>query len=232
MLNAGVVVFPGSNCDQDMVRALQRLGVKVVKLWHKEADLQGVDLVVLPGGFSYGDYLRTGAVARFSPIMNSVIAHANAGKPLLGVCNGFQILCEAHLLPGVLVRNDSLHFNCSNVYLKPATRNTAITADLDPAMALKIPIAHGEGRFIAAQPVIDELVAGDQIIFKYCDADGDETADSNPNGSTLNIAGITNSGRNIFGLMPHPERAADDLLHNTDGALILQSLINNVLQLA
>ena len=226
----GVLVFPGSNCDDDAVRVLgDVMGQDVVKVWHKEKTLPDVDCVIVPGGFSYGDYLRCGAIARFSPIMQAVVEFANAGGLVYGICNGFQILCEAHLLPGVLLRNSNQKFICKNIYLKPTTRNSALTADLDLNKALKIPIAHAEGRYYADDVTLQKLVANDQILFKYCDENGNFTEGSNPNGSLLDIAGICNEGRNVFGMMPHPERAAEPELGNTDGLLMLESLLSSVL---
>ena len=225
----GVVVFPGSNCDDDMVHVLSEvLGQEVEALWHKDTDLSGFttnDCIVLPGGFSYGDYLRAGAIARFSPIMQSVIDFANKGGYVWGICNGFQILCEAGLLPGVLLRNANQKFICKNVFLKAGTTNSAITSKVSPDQALKIPIAHAEGRFYADEETLQELAAQDQILFRYCNADGTVDAAANPNGALENIAGICNKGRNVFGMMPHPERAAEDLLGNTDGRLLFESLL-------
>lgn len=224
----GVVVFPGSNCDQDMIDALGGvLKQNVVKLWHKDTDLQGVDFVVLPGGFSYGDYLRSGAIARFSPIMTEVINHANRGGYVMGVCNGFQILCEAGLTPGALLHNNTQKFMCKNVYIKKQSNSTIITQNVDAALALKIPIAHGEGRYFDAPDAIKKLNDNDQVLFRYCDAQGAITKESNPNGSLENIAGVTNAGKNVFGMMPHPERAVDTNLLNTDGL----SIFNGLLQL-
>lgn len=225
----GVVTLPGSNCDHDMIYVLRNImKVETVELWHKDHDLQNVDMVVLPGGFSYGDYLRSGAIARFSPIMEEVIAFANKGGYVLGVCNGFQILTESHLLPGALLHNVNHQFICKNVYLKTQTLNSAITADLDLDRAYKIPIAHGEGRFFASDDVLKKLNDNDQILFRYCDADGNITDAANPNGTSENIAGITNAGRNVFGMMPHPERAADTNLGNTDGIAMFESLLNHM----
>ncbi|MEQ1733371.1 MAG: phosphoribosylformylglycinamidine synthase subunit PurQ [Bacteroidia bacterium] len=224
----GVVVFPGSNCDQDMIDALGGvLKQDVVKLWHKDTDLQGVDFVVLPGGFSYGDYLRSGAIARFSPIMTEVINHANRGGYVMGVCNGFQILCEAGLTPGALLHNNTQKFMCKNVYIKKQSNSTIITQAVDATLALKIPIAHGEGRYFDAPDAIKKLNDNDQVLFRYCDAQGAITNESNPNGSLENIAGVTNAGKNVFGMMPHPERAVDTNLLNTDGL----SIFNGLLQL-
>ncbi|TNF45739.1 MAG: phosphoribosylformylglycinamidine synthase subunit PurQ [Bacteroidetes bacterium] len=221
----GVVTFPGSNCDEDMVYVLQDLmGQKVERLWHKDTDLKGVDFVVLPGGFSYGDYLRSGAIAKFSPIMNEVVAHANRGGYVMGICNGFQILTESGLLQGALLHNNNQKFICKNVYLKPSSSSSAITEGLENK-AYKIPIAHGEGRFYAPEEMLKSIQDNDQVIFKYCNEEGEVNDDDNPNGSLLNIAGITNPSKNVFGMMPHPERAADRTLGNTDGKAILESLL-------
>lgn len=213
----GVVVFPGSNCDRDMIDALQNdLKQEVIPLWHKDKDISMFttdDCIVLPGGFSYGDYLRCGAIARFSPMMQSVIEFANRGGKVLGVCNGFQILCESGLLPGVLLRNANQKFICKNVFIKNG----------DEA-ALKIPIAHGEGRYYASDEVLQQLEANNQVIYRYCSQDGDINEDSNPNGTVFNIAGICNEGRNVFGMMPHPERACSESLHNIDGKIVFKTL--------
>ena len=223
----GVVVFPGSNCDHDMIYVLKKkLGQEVVALWHKEKDLQDVDFVVLPGGFSYGDYLRSGAIARFSPIMDEVIRFAERGGHVLGICNGFQILCEAHLLPGALLHNPSHRFICSNAYIRSETTHSLVTASVEPGKALKIPIAHGEGRFFAGEDALKSLNDNQQVLFRYCDAEGNVTDGANPNGSLENIAGICNTGRNVFGMMPHPERACDDELGNEDGRQIFEGIIN------
>ena len=215
----GVVVFPGSNCDRDMQDALQQdLHQEVIMLWHKDKDISMFstdDCLVLPGGFSYGDYLRCGAIARFSPMMQSVIDFANRGGKVLGVCNGFQILCESHLLPGVLLRNANQQFVCKNVYIKGVGAETAA----------QIPVAHGEGRYFAAENILDELEANNQVIYRYCDAEGQITAAANPNGAIRNIAGICNSQGNVFGMMPHPERACTAALGNTDGRRIIQQLL-------
>ncbi len=225
----GVVVFPGSNCDQDAVDALSDgLGQEVVRLWHKDHDLQGSDFIILPGGFSYGDYLRTGAVARFSPIMDEVVRHAERGGYLMGICNGFQILAEARLVPGVLLRNTNQQYICKNIYLRPQSDDVLVTTGLEDR-AYKIPIAHGEGRYFADADTLKRLNDNGQVIFRYCNADGTITEEANPNGSLENIAGVANEGKNVFGLMPHPERAASPLLGNTDGLLILERLINAVL---
>jgi len=226
----GVVVFPGSNCDEDMMYVLQNIMQQnVVKLWHKDSSLQDCDFIILPGGFSFGDYLRSGAIARFSPIMTSVIEHANKGGFVFGVCNGFQILCEAGLTPGALLHNNSQKFICKNVFIKPENNSTIITSELDINKALKIPIAHGEGRFFADANTMNNLNENGQILFRYSDENGVVNEDSNPNGSLENIAGICNANRNVFGMMPHPERAADSELGNTDGYAIFKSIINGVL---
>ena len=220
----GVVVFPGSNCDEDAVHVLgQVLGNPVVKLWHKDTDLQQCDCLVLPGGFSYGDYLRSGAIARFSPIMENVVAHASAGGYVLGICNGFQILTEAGLLPGALLRNSRQRFICKNIYLKPESGTALLTAGLNAECAYKIPIAHADGRYYADAETLRQLNANDQVLFRYCDENRNITEAANPNGSLENIAGICNAQKNVFGLMPHPERAAEAALGNTDGYEILKS---------
>ncbi len=222
----GVVTFPGSNCDEDMVYVLKDLlGQQVERLWHKDTDIKGVDMVVLPGGFSYGDYLRSGAIAKFSPIMTQVIEHANKGGYVFGVCNGFQILTESGLLEGALLHNNQQKFICKNVHLLPVSNSAPITKGLDHKAVFKIPIAHGEGRFFANQETLNGLEDNDQILFKYCEASGDLTAESNPNGALLNIAGITNKNKNVFGMMPHPERAADRHLGNEDGKVIFESIL-------
>jgi phosphoribosylformylglycinamidine synthase subunit PurQ / glutaminase len=214
----GVVVFPGSNCDRDMHDALvYDLDQDVTMLWHKDKDLSAFnieDCIVLPGGFSYGDYLRCGAIARFSPMMQSVIEFASAGGKVLGVCNGFQVLCESGLLPGTLLRNGNQQFVCKNVFLRnPDDR------------IFKIPIAHGEGRYYADEKTLDELEADERVIFWYCDENGKITDEANPNGTARNIAGICNKNRNVFGMMPHPERACSDILGNTDGRKIIRDLL-------
>ncbi len=224
-MKIGVVTFPGSNCNQDIVHALRNnLKYEVVELWHKDFDLQDVEAVVLPGGFSYGDYLRSGAIARFSPIMEEVIKYAHDGGKVLGICNGFQILCEAGLLPGTLMHNESRKFICKNVYLLPISRTASISADLDDKAALKIPIAHGEGNYFLHETELADLESNDQVIFRYCDENGKVSNSSNPNGSANNIAGVCNEGKNVFGMMPHPERACSEDLGNTDGLAILRGL--------
>jgi phosphoribosylformylglycinamidine synthase subunit PurQ / glutaminase len=225
----GVVIFPGSNCDHDMIYVLGTImKQEVVELWHKDTDLQGVDAVVLPGGFSYGDYLRSGAIARFSPIMTKVIEFAGKGGYVFGVCNGFQILCEAGLLPGALLHNTERKFICKNVFIKAQTKETLLTQSVPQDRALKIPIAHGEGRYYASDEVLKQMNANGQVLFRYCDESGNITPESNANGAVENIAGVCNAGKNVFGMMPHPERAADPELGNTDGKLLFASLVSMV----
>jgi len=222
-----VLQFPGSNCDQDCVHVLQNvLGHPTRLLWHKENSLGDVDAVIVPGGFSYGDYLRTGSIARFSPVMAAVQEFAEQGGYVLGICNGFQILCEAGLLPGALIRNRSLQFRCEHVYLRVATHDSPFTAGIPEGQLLRIPVAHGEGNYFCAAETLEELEANDQILFQYTDADGDATDYANPNGSVGHIAGICNDSRNVAGMMPHPERAAEPALNETTGRLIFESLIN------
>lgn len=226
----GVVIFPGSNCDHDVLHVLGNvMQQEVIALWHKDTELpEDLDCVILPGGFSYGDYLRCGAIARFSPLMKDVIRFADKGGYVFGICNGFQILCEAGLLPGVLLRNDRQKFICKNIHLKAMTRHSAITSRIDPQSVLKIPIAHAEGRYYADEATIAELEANDQILFKYCTPSGEINPEANPNGALLNIAGICNRGRNVFGMMPHPERAAELVLGNSDGRVLFESLVQVV----
>ena len=215
----GVVIFPGSNCDRDMLEALQNnLQFETIALWHKDKDLSAFntdDCIVLPGGFSYGDYLRCGAIARFSPMMQSVIAFANKGGKVLGVCNGFQILCESGLLPGVLLRNADQQFICKNVFIKNTSDDSV----------LKIPVAHGEGRYFAPEDVLEKLQQNDQVIYRYCDEDGNVSEKANANGSMHNIAGICNADANVFGMMPHPERACSPLLGNQDGIKVFDHIL-------
>lgn len=222
----GVIVFPGSNCDEDMVFALGNImGQKVEKLWHKDTDLKGCDFIMVPGGFSYGDYLRSGAIARFSPIMESVIAHANKGGYVMGVCNGFQILTEAGLLPGALIRNTGRLFICQNQYIKPVSSTTLLTKSLDNNKAYNIPIAHGDGRYFCNDDTLKSLEDNDQILFQYADSKANVNDSTNPNGSINNIAGVSNKTKNVFGMMPHPERAVDPDLKNTDGQALFESLL-------
>ena len=225
----GVVIFPGSNCDHDMMYVLQKImGQEVEALWHKERDLKGCDFIVLPGGFSYGDYLRSGAIARFSPIMEKVTEHADKGGYVMGVCNGFQILCEAGLLPGALLHNSDQQFVCKNVFIKANNNTTLLTAGIETGRVLKIPVAHGEGRFYADEQTLESLNKNGQVLFHYCDEKGMTMPEANPNGSVENIAGVCNAGKNVFGMMPHPERAADAELGNTDGKWIFESVLGLV----
>jgi phosphoribosylformylglycinamidine synthase len=203
------------------------LNQEVVSLWHKERDLKGDDMVVLPGGFSFGDYLRSGAIAKFSPIMNDVIEHAHKGGYVLGICNGFQILTETGLLDGALLHNDNQKFICKNVFLNPVSKSAAISKGLDHEKAYSVPIAHGEGRYYAKEDTIAKLQENDQVLFKYCDANGVQGDSYNPNGSILNIAGVTNKNKNVFGMMPHPERSSDPVLKNRDGASLFESLLKH-----
>ena len=225
----GVVIFPGSNCDKDMIYVLRHIMEhEVIELWHKNTDLQGVDVIILPGGFSYGDYLRSGAITRYSPIMRKVIDFANKGGFVFGVCNGFQILCESGLLPGALLHNDNQKFICKNIFIVPDNNGSVATALLDKQKPLKIPIAHGEGRYFAKEETLQEMRQNGQILFRYCNQYGEVTSAANPNGSIENIAGVCNAKKNVIGMMPHPERAADDELGNTDGKLIFESIINSL----
>ena len=224
-MKVGIVRFPGSNCEDDAFHAIvDQLGQQAVMLWHKDHDLQDSDVVILPGGFSYGDYLRAGAIARFSPIMREVAAHAKRGGVLLGICNGFQIACEAGLLPGALLRND-VGYRSMPVTIRVEHTNTAFTAAATRGQCLTMPIAHGEGRFAAGENVLDQLENDDQVLFRYVDAAGHATVDANPNGAMRNIAGVCNPARNVIGLMPHPERAVDPVLGSTDGLVLFESLL-------
>ncbi|PYP54560.1 MAG: phosphoribosylformylglycinamidine synthase I [Gemmatimonadetes bacterium] len=225
----GIVTFPGSNCDYDAFHAItEMLGEDAVYLWHKDHDLQGSDVIILPGGFSYGDYLRPGAIARFSPIMQEVAAHAKAGGPVLGVCNGFQIACEAGLLPGALMRNANLQFVSAKVRVRIENSDTMFTNLYERGEVLRIPVAHGDGRYVASAEVLDELEAEGRVIFRYADANGTLSADANPNGSERNIAGIISDGGNVLGLMPHPERACSPLLGSNDGVRLFESILSRV----
>lgn len=228
-MKVGVITFPGSNCDRDMQYVWRTiLQQEVVELWHKSTDLQNCDLVILPGGFSYGDYLRSGAIARFSPIMQSVLGFADKGGLILGVCNGFQILCESGLLPGALLHNDSRKFICKNVYIKPEHNLSPITAELSCEKAYKIPIAHGEGKFYADADTLKKLNEKKQILFRYCNEKGQVSEEANPNGAMHHIAGVCNEKGNVMGMMPHPERAADEVLGNTDGRDLFLSMLSKV----
>ena len=225
----GVITFPGSNCDQDMIYVLEKImGFEVVNLWHKDNDLQGAEFIILPGGFSYGDYLRSGAIANYSPIMEKVVEHANNGGYVLGICNGFQILCESKLLPGTLLHNNHQKFVCKNTYIKADNNASAINQGLDTSEALKIPIAHAEGRYFATEEMLKEMHENNQVIFRYCNENGEVNAASNPNGSLESIAGVCNKNKNVFGMMPHPERAADMELGNTDGLKIFEAMMNSI----
>ena len=221
----GVIVFPGSNCDHDAYHVISKhVGQPVDFIWHRDTDLRGYDAVIIPGGFSYGDYLRAGALARFSPVMNSVKEFAAKGNLVLGICNGFQILCEAGLLPGALIRNRELHFVCAHVNVRVESINTPFTHELKPGSILSLPIAHAEGNYVCDDQTLAELQHEDRIIFRYCDRDGQVTDEANSNGSRDNIAGICNQKRNVLGLMPHPERACEDLLGSSDGREVFRSL--------
>jgi len=222
----GIVIFPGSNCDTDAWHALNdQMGAPVDYIWHQETDLSGYDCVILPGGFSYGDYLRTGAVARFSPVMNAVTDFAGSGGLVLGICNGFQILLEAGLLPGAMMRNVGQTFVCKYVNIRVETTDTPYTRGMQQGAVLRIPIAHGEGNYYADEETLKQLEATDQIVFRYCTPEGEITAEANPNGSLRNIAGICNRERNVLGLMPHPERCTDPILGSADGRLVWESLL-------
>lgn len=221
----GVIVFPGSNCDHDAYHVISKhVGQPVDFIWHRDTDLSTYDAVIIPGGFSYGDYLRAGALARFSPVMAEVKKFAQSGRFVLGICNGFQILCEAGLLPGALIRNRDLHFICEHVYVRVATADTPFTNELPAGAVLRLPIAHAEGNYICDDDTFAELKRDARIIFNYCDKDGNISEAANPNGSRGNIAGICNAGRNVLGLMPHPERACEDLLGSSDGREVFSSL--------
>jgi phosphoribosylformylglycinamidine synthase len=223
-----IIQFPASNCDQDAVHVVRILGHQADFVWHKATDLGGADAVIVPGGFSYGDYLRCGAIARFSPVMAAVQDFVRAGGLVLGICNGFQILCEAGLLPGALVRNRDLQFRCQHVYLRTATHQTAFTCRIPPGTILRLPVAHGEGCYFADDATLDRLVANDQVLWQYCDPAGVLTDAASPNGSLRNIAGICNETRNVAALMPHPERASEPILGSADGRFIFESLLHTL----
>jgi len=223
----GIVTFPGSNCDHDMFYVLNNILKQEVEfLWHKDKDLKKSDFIILPGGFSYGDYLRSGAIACMSPIMNEIIKFANSGGYVLGICNGFQILCESGLLPGTLLRNSKGLFICDNIFLKVTNNNTILTRKASKDNALQIPIAHAEGRYFASDKILKKIIDNNQILFQYSNKENELKEDSNPNGSLLNIAGICNSEKNVFGMMPHPERAADLELKNTQGRILFESILS------
>ncbi len=222
----GIVVLPGSNCDHDALHVTKDvLGEEAELLWHKETDLHGADCVIIPGGFAYGDYLRAGALAKFAPVMEPIRRHAAKGGLVLGICNGFQVLTEAGLLPGALMRNEHLRFVSRDIHLRTEQTDTPYTSQLAPGQVLRVPIAHGEGNYFADDDALDDLEENGQVVFRYCDAEGRVTRESNPNGSARNIAGICNRGRNILGLMPHPERCSEPLLGNTDGLAIFKSIV-------
>lgn len=228
-MKAGVVIFPGSNCDQDLIDVLETfVSEPVEKLWHRDTDLKGCTHIFLPGGFSYGDYLRSGAIAKLSPIMQSVSVHAGNGGFVMGICNGFQILCETGLLPGALLRNTNMKFVCENIHLITGNTNTAVTAGIRKHEILKVPVAHGEGRFYCDEDTLAKIEANGQVIFRYCNEKGETTAESNPNGAINNIAGVCNEKFNVFGMMPHPERCALPFLFNQDGRRIFEAVFNAV----
>ena len=225
-MTVGVVVFPGSNCDHDAYHVVKHVcGHEARFVWHKDADLSGLDAIILPGGFAYGDYLRTGAIARFSPIMAAVNGFARAGGPLLGICNGFQILCESGLLPGAMLRNRDLKFRCETVNVRVERTDTPFTLGATAGQVLRLPIAHGEGNYFAEPRVVADLEAAGRVIFRYCDPAGEATDASNPNGSINGIAGICSEARNVVGLMPHPERACEPMLGSADGLVLLESVV-------
>ena len=225
----GVITFPGSNCDYDAFHAITEiLGEEAVYLWHKDHDLQGSDVIILPGGFSYGDYLRAGAIARFSPIMQEVAAHAKSGGPVIGICNGFQIACEAGLLPGALMRNAELKFISAPVHVRVENADTLFSNLYEQGEVLRIPVAHGEGRYVASRKVLDSLENDARVIFRYADANGKISADANVNGSENSIAGIINEGGNVLGMMPHPERACSSLVGSSDGVRLFESILARV----
>lgn len=225
----GIVVFPGSNCDHDAYHAAKHvLGQEAEFIWHKESDLKGADVVILPGGFSHGDYLRTGAIAKFSPVMKSVAEFATRGAPVLGICNGFQILLESGMLPGAMLRNRDLKFHCEQVFIRVDQIDTPFTARARRGQVLRVPIAHGEGNYYAAPDVLRELESARRVVFRYCQSDGQVSDASNPNGSANNIAGICNESRNVVGLMPHPERACESVLGSSDGLIMFESVVSSL----
>lgn len=231
-MKVAVITFPGSNCDYDLYKAAQQVGADASFIWHRERDLKGYDAVLLPGGFSYGDYLRAGAIARVSPVMEDVVVFANSGGLVLGICNGFQILCEAGLLPGALVRNEELTFQGKDVRIRVECSDTLFTSDYADGQILRVPIAHGEGNFEADSATLETLESDGRIVFRYVDASGATSDEANPNGSWHNIAGITNEAGNVLGMMPHPERAMEDILGSTDGIGLFTSLASSLSGLA
>ncbi|WP_421773223.1 phosphoribosylformylglycinamidine synthase subunit PurQ [Gracilimonas sp.] len=229
MATFGVVVFPGSNCDHDAYHAMKHvMNCEVKFLWHKDTDLSGIDFLIIPGGFSYGDYLRSGAIARFSPIMQEVVKFAEKGGPVMGICNGFQILLEAGLIPGAMMHNQKLKFVCKNVFIRCETMDSLFTSSLEKGGVFDIPVSHGEGNYFIDQAGLKSLQDNDQILFRYCDANGDLTEEANFNGSIDHIAGICNEGRNVLGMMPHPERAMEKILGSEDGKPIFESILNSL----
>ena len=225
----GILVFPGSNCDHDCYHVIKHLlGQPAHFIWHKETDLRGVDAVIIPGGFSYGDYLRTGAIAKYSPVMKSVRDFAQSGGPVLGICNGFQILLEAGLLPGAMLRNRSLKFICKDAFVRVETADTPFTAGIASGRVLKLPIAHAEGNYYADPETLHKLQENHQVVFRYCEQNGRISDEANPNGSLDSVAGICNRSRNVLGMMPHPERCVEGLDGNTDGSLLFQSVLDRL----
>lgn len=227
-MKVAVVTFPGSNCDYDLYKAAQQVGAEASFVWHRERELDGYDVVLLPGGFSYGDYLRPGAIARMSPIMEDVVSFAKAGGPVLGICNGFQVLCEAGLLPGALVRNDVLKFRSQDVHLRVERADTLFTSDYEEGQILRIPVAHGDGNYEAEEDTLQALEAEGRVVFRYVDRHGEPTEAANPNGSWHNIAGIVNEAGNVLGMMPHPERAMEEILGSTDGVGVFTSMMSSL----
>lgn len=223
----GIIVFPGSNCERDCFEAVTELGAEAVYVWHEEDNVEGLDCLILPGGFSYGDHLRTGAIARFSPVMKAVKRFAADGGLVIGICNGFQILLEAHLLPGAMLPNNSIKFICKDVHLKVEDNGTVFTSKAEPGQVLKLPIAHYEGNYFSGTADLDNLHEDGRILLSYSDSEGRVTQEANPNGSQNNAAGIANAAGNVFGLMPHPERAVDSLLRSTDGRIIFNSVMDH-----
>lgn len=229
-MTIGIIVFPGSNCDHDAYHALKHvMGVETKFIFHKETDLSGIDSVIIPGGFSYGDYLRSGAIARFSPVMQAVQEFAANGNPVLGICNGFQILLESGLLPGAMLHNQQLRFTCKQIYLRTESRNTVFTSEIPQDKILQVPVAHGEGNYYADEDTLKKLIENDQIIFSYVGPNGENDSIFNPNGAIKNIAGICNQNRNVLGMMPHPERAMESMLGSSDGKYIFESLLKSLI---
>lgn len=227
-MKVAVLTFPGSNCDYDLYKAIQQVGGDPTFVWHRERGLRAYDAVVLPGGFSYGDYLRPGAIARLSPVMQDVVDFAKAGGPVLGICNGFQVLCEAGLLPGALVRNASIRFSSKDVYLRVERTDTIFTSDYEDGQVIRVPLAHGDGNYEADEATLDRLEGDGRVVFRYADARGEATQAANPNGSERNIAGIVSEGGNVLGMMPHPERAMEEILGSTDGVGVFTSLMSSL----